>query len=151
MPCSWSAAATYHPGVASASVDQPPCNLANSLDNQQCAEPFEELEDRACVSQHIIPNAQHYCLHHAVLAKQPLSPACAFRLEDPAESPFYPTGAPRIDGKLSQRPNEQRRDNNPLCQAEEGSHGPAHARLFGGYEADGRVEEVEDGERQAVG
>lgn len=144
---------THHPCIASPSVDEPSSNLARGLDNEQRAEALEQLEYRTRVPQHIVPRAKKDGLEQALLAKHPLSPARALGLEDAAERPLHPARAAGIgvDAKLAQRPDEQRRDDEPLRQPQQRHDGPADARRLGRGQADGRVEDVEDGQAQAVG
>lgn len=144
-------ACTHHPGVTSSSIDEPPRDLAGSLDDEQGAEALEQLEDGAGVSQQAIPTAQHDRLQHAVLAKEPLGPASAPGLEDAAHGPLDPVRGAGVDGKLTERPYQHGGYGDPLQQAKGEENRVSYTRLVGGYDLDGGVEEVEDEEREAVG
>lgn len=120
--------------------------MAGSLNDKQGAESLEQLEDGARVTQEVVPDAEGDGLDDAILAKEPLAPGGRLCLEDAAEGALDPVGAAGVDGKLSQRPNKQRRDDNPLRQAEQVGDGPPEARLFGDGDADARVGKVVDEE-----
>lgn len=142
---------THHPGVTPPAVDEPPRNLAGGLDNQQAAETLEQLEDGARVAQHIIPCAQRDRLHKALLPKEPVLPRLMVRRRNMRESPRHPSRAPRVDREAAQRPDQQRRDNEPLRQADKAGKEPSYPRLLGCQELADAVEKVEEEEGERVG
>ena len=70
---------------------------------------------------------------------------------DVGEGTRHPIRASRIDRETAERPYQQRRDNDPLRQADQACEEPAHPRLFGRQELAGAVQEVEEEERERVG
>lgn len=144
-------ARTYHPSVAPPAVDQPSCNLSGCLDNQQAAEPFEQLEYGAGIAQSLVPSSQRNRLDDSIASKEPVGPAARLgAVRDVGEGAFNP-GAAGIDREAVQSPDEEGGDDDPLRPAHEGGEEPAYARPFRRKELAGAVEDVEEEEGERVG
>ena len=108
------AGCTHHPCVTPPAVDEPPCDLASGLDDQQAAEPLEQLEDGARIAQRIVPRPQGYRLDEPLLTKEPLLPGLVVGRGDLREGARHPAGAPRVDREAVEGPDQQRGDDDPL-------------------------------------
>lgn len=122
---------TYHPSVAPPAVDQPSCNLPGCLNNQQAAEPLEELKDGAGIAQSLVPSSQRNRLDDTITPKEPVGPAARLgTVRDVGEGAFNP-GAASIDREAVESPDEEGGDDDPLRPAHEGGEEPAYPRPLG--------------------
>ena len=119
---------SYHPTISSATpVYQPTSDLTGSLDNQQAAKAFYQLENRGGPSQHLIPATHGDSLHETVWAQYPFSYGgilCPLA----TKGTFHPTSSViGIHGEAIQRPYEQYWHHHPLYQPKQLDQRPSIA------------------------
>ena len=117
---------TYNPCITSPSIHKPSGYLASSLDDQEGTETLHKLENRARISQGLVPSSQGHGFQQTPVTEEPFGPGSMVLLSgEAAHGPGDPVGAIRIDGETVQGPYQQAGYDEPLGGLESLHEGPS--------------------------